>query len=54
MKYSSVIDKQIAFLLQQMEKAMPEVRRQVQVYEKSISAGKAIKSHPLAHQFKNG
>ncbi len=47
------IDKQISFLLKQMEKAMPEVRRQVEVYEKNLKTGKVIKSLQVTTQFKH-
>ncbi len=53
MKESSTIDKQIAHLLKQMEKAMPEVRRQVEVYEKNLKAGNINKSPQIAPQFKH-
>jgi hypothetical protein len=35
----SLIDKQISYLLSQMGKAMPEVRRKVQVYEDNLKPG---------------
>lgn len=37
------IEKQVTFLLQQMENAMPEVKRQVEVYMKSLKDGKKAK-----------
>jgi len=39
-KDTSSIDKEIARMLKQMRKAMPEVKRQVKVYEKSLAAAK--------------
>ena len=50
----ATIDEQISFLLKQMENAMPEVRRQVKVYEKNIKSGKVVKSTQIATQFKYG
>jgi hypothetical protein len=41
------IDKQVALLLKRMEKAMPEVRRQVEVYERNLKNEKVIKSLTL-------
>ena len=53
MNNSSTTDKQIAFLLTQMEKAMPEVRRQVEVYERNLKAGKIIKATQIITQFRH-
>lgn len=47
------IDKQISFLLKQMEKAMPEIRRQVEVYERNVKTGKDIKTPQITTQFKH-
>lgn len=47
------IDKQITFLLKQMEKAVPEIRRQVEVYEKNLKTGKAGKSPQIITVFKH-
>jgi hypothetical protein len=43
MKNTSETDKRIAHYLRQMEKAMPEVKRQIAVYEKSLKSGKSVK-----------
>ena len=53
MNNSSTIDKQIAFLLAQMDRAMPEVKRQVEVYEKNLKAGKIIEASQVNTQFKH-
>ena len=34
----------IAFYLKQMEKAMPEIKRQIKVYEEAIKSGKRRKN----------
>ncbi len=52
MKNFSTIDKQIAYLLKQMGKAMPEVRRQVEVYEKNLKSVK-IKTPKIGQEFKH-
>ena len=36
----SSTEERIAFYLKQMEKAMPEIRRQIKVYEEAIKSGK--------------
>ena len=36
-------EKRVAYLLAQMRKAMPEIRRQIAVYEKRMKSGKLIK-----------
>jgi len=47
------INKQIAFLLKQMEKAIPEIRRQVEVYEKNLKTGKLVKSSMVTTRIDN-
>jgi len=53
MKKGSKTEQRIAHTLQQMRKAMPEIKRQVEVYEKSLKAGTHITSPKVAPQFKN-
>jgi hypothetical protein len=36
----SSTEERIAFYLKQMEKAMPEIRRQIKVYEEAVNSGK--------------
>lgn len=40
----SSTEERIAFYLKQMEKAMPEIRRQIKVYEEAIKSGKRRKN----------
>lgn len=54
MKQPSATEKRIAAYLQQMQKAMPEVRKQIAVYEKALKNGTLIKSPKPAPQFKHG
>lgn len=44
MKKSSNTEQRVAHILERMRKAMPEIRRQIEVYEKSIQSGNKIKS----------
>ncbi len=44
MKKSSDTEQRVAHILEQMRKAMPEIKRQIAVYEKSIKYGTQIKS----------
>lgn len=53
MKRSVSIEEQIKFFLAQMEKAMPEVRRQVKVYEKRLKDGKLKRTPAIPSQFKH-
>lgn len=43
----------VAFFLKQMKKAMPEVKRQIEVYEKALKNGTLIKNPKPAPQFNN-
>ena len=53
MKKSSNVDDYISQILIMMEKAMPEIKRQVEVYEKNIKKGVDIKYPKISPQFKN-
>ncbi len=53
MKKSSNTEQRITHILQQMRKAMPEIRRQIEVYEKSIKSGNQIVPPKVVQQFKN-
>ena len=46
--------KRVSFFLEQMKKAMPEVKHQIEVYEKAKKTNTLIKSPKIAPQFKNG
>ncbi len=46
--------KRVRFFLEQMKKAMPEVKHQIEVYEKAKRTNTLIKSPKIAPQFKNG
>lgn len=46
-------NKQISFLLKQMEKALPEIRRQVKVYEKNLKRGKVVKTSLVTTRIDN-
>ena len=41
------IQKQVSFLLEQMKKAMPEILRQVEVYENNLKNGKMVKGKAI-------
>jgi len=43
MKKSSNTEQRVADILEGMRKAMPEIKRQIKVYEKSIQSGNKIK-----------
>lgn len=53
MKDISNTNERIKFVLEQMEKAMPAVKKQVAVYEKNLALGKNQKRPVIAPQFKN-
>ncbi|MDR3680164.1 MAG: hypothetical protein P4L41_09375 [Flavipsychrobacter sp.] len=53
MKKVSKTEQRVAHTLEQMRKAMPEIKRQVEVYEKSVKSGTQIKSPKVAPQFRN-
>ncbi len=46
-------EKRVNRLLEKMRTAMPEVERQVMVYEKNVKAGKQQKLPTIAPQFRN-
>jgi len=50
MKKSSNTEKRIAHILERMRTAMPEIKRQIEVYEKSIQSGNQIKSSKVTVQ----
>lgn len=50
---TSAIDLKISQILNKMGKAMPEVRRQVEVYERNVKLGLHTKPPRLASKFKN-
>lgn len=53
MKKPSNVDFYISHILNMMEKAMPEIRRQVEVYENNVKKGSQIKKPKVSPQFKN-
>ncbi len=53
MKKSSNTEQRIAHILEGMRKAMPEIKRQIEVYEKSIQSGNQIKSPKVSVQSRN-
>ena len=53
MKDISNTTERVKFALKQMEKAMPDVRQQVALYEKNVRLGKDQKKPCIAPQFKN-
>jgi hypothetical protein len=53
MKKSSEIDVYLTQILKMMEKAMPEIKRQVEVYEKNIKMGIQVKNPRISPQFNN-
>ena len=46
-------EQRVAHILERMRKAMPEIKRQIEVYEKSVKAGNLIKSPKIPAQFRN-
>jgi len=50
---SSDIDLRISQILKKMEKAMPEIRRQVEVYESKIRLGINVTPPSVPPKFKN-
>lgn len=52
MKMSLKVNKRVDSYLKRMEEAMPEIKRQIEVYEKNIQSGKLIKPK-IAPQFNN-
>jgi len=53
MKDISNTTERVQFALKQMEKAMPNIRAQVALYEKNVRLGKDQKKPSIAPQFKN-
>jgi hypothetical protein len=53
MKKPSNTELRVARILEGMRKAMPEIRRQIEVYEKSIKSGTVIKSPKATVQSRN-
>jgi len=53
MKQSSNTEKRVAHILERMRKAMPEIKRQIEVYEKNLQSGNQVKSPKIAAQFGN-
>ena len=54
MKPPTATQERIAHMLEQMRLAMPEIRRQIEVYEKKKAEGKLTIAPKVAPQFKNG
>jgi hypothetical protein len=46
-------EKRVKHILEQMRSAMPEIKRQVMIYEKNMKADKLNKSPKVAPQFRN-
>jgi hypothetical protein len=53
MKKSSNTEQRVAHILERMRKAIPEIKRQVAVYEESIRSGNQIKSPQVTVQSRN-
>ena len=53
MKKASNTEKRVAHILERMQKAMPEIKRQIKVYEKSITSGHQIKSPKVTVHSRN-
>lgn len=53
MNKPSNTEQRVAKILDGMRKAMPEIRRQIEVYEKSLQSGNKIKSHKITVHSKN-
>ncbi len=53
MENASSTGKRVTFYLEQMKKAMPEINRQIEVYEKSIKTNKQAKSPKVVLEYKN-
>jgi hypothetical protein len=43
----------VAFFIEQMKKAMPSVKHQIEVYENALKTNTLVKSPKPAPQFKN-
>ena len=50
----SATEKRVTIYLERMKKAMPEVKRQIAVYEKAAKEGTLVKNPKPAPQFKHG
>jgi hypothetical protein len=53
MKKASNTEKRIEHILEQMREAMPEIKRQIAVYEKSIKTGSSAKSPKVVAPSRN-
>ncbi len=53
MKKTSDTEQRVAHILEGMRKAMPEIKRQIAVYEKSIQHGNRIKSPKITVHSRN-
>jgi hypothetical protein len=53
MKKSLTTEQRVAKILEGMRKAMPEIKRQVAVYEKSLQHSTGAKSAPLTIHSRN-
>ena len=53
MKKSSNTEQRVAHILKEMSKALPEIKRQVQVYERSLKSGASIKSPKVTVHSRN-
>lgn len=47
------VKQQVEFYLLQMEKALPEIKRQVEVYEQNLKSGKVVKPYSLITPVRN-
>ena len=54
MKKVEKTDELVALMLERAQQAMPEIKRQIEVYEKSMKSGTRIVSPKVAPQFKHG
>jgi len=53
MKQSSNTEQRVAHIQERMRKAMPEIKRQIAVYEQSIKSGNRVKSPKVTVQSRN-
>ena len=53
MENSSLTKQRIAQMLERMRKALPEIRRQVVVYEENLQSGRDVESSKITIQPKN-
>jgi len=52
-KKASNTEKRIAHIMERMRTAMPEIKRQIEVYEKSIKAGNQVNSPKITVHSRN-